>query len=260
MSTFPHMPHQLCITSTAGISTQTKIDEDQPTLSLYASISALYHFHVKINSLLWSRKIHLEHKPNIKFSLGQIVSHKIYGYRGVIIAWDHKPHVDVTNWDGLQHVDNPQNQPFYHIRPDENDCIRAFGGPRSFRYVCQDNLELCEATGLQVDDLNPREWKWDKEKGCYIPSDEMKVCSFSRVWWCASIFDQFHIANILISSSCTAKYWSLTKKWWKRLCINWEWVHVHIFMHESFRPSVRLSPRWYRRIFCPNAYYSWERV
>eukprot|EP00804_Cyclotella_cryptica_P027490 CCRYP_007465-RB/>CCRYP_007465-RB protein AED:0.01 eAED:0.01 QI:1883/1/1/1/1/1/3/591/596 len=158
----------------SGISTQAKIDEDQPTLSLYSTILALYHFHVKINSLLWSRKIHLDHKPNIKFSLGQIVRHKLYDYRGVIIAWDPKPHVDVTNWDGLQHVDNPQNQPFYHIRPDENDCIRAFGGPRSFRYVCQDNLELCEPTELEVDELSPQEWRWDKGKGSYVPSDEMK--------------------------------------------------------------------------------------
>ncbi|KAL7519912.1 hypothetical protein ACHAWX_004666 [Stephanocyclus meneghinianus] len=160
----------------SGISTHVKMNDDEHAPSVYTTISALYHFHVKVNSLLWSRKIHLKHKPKIQFSLGQIVRHKLYDYRGVIIAWDPKPHVDVSNWDGLQHVENPQNQPFYHIRPDENDCIRAFGGPRSFRYVCQDNLESCEATELQVDDLSPREWRWDKGKGSYIPSEEMRVC------------------------------------------------------------------------------------
>jgi hemimethylated DNA binding protein len=158
----------------AGLSTHSNTEEDQTT-SMYAMVSALYHFHVKINSLLWSRRLHLEHKPKIKFSLGQVVKHKLYDYRGVIVAWDHKPRVDVSNWDGLQNVENPQNQPFYHIIPDEKDCFRAFGGPRSFRYVCQANVELCEPAQLTVDDLNAQQWKWDAVQRSYIPSDEIKV-------------------------------------------------------------------------------------
>lgn len=151
-------------------------DEKKSTSAVYSSVLALYHFHVKVNSLCWSRKRHLQHKPKINFSLGQVVKHKLYGYRGVIVAWDHKPYVDVRTWDGLQHVDDPQSQPFYHIVPDEDDCIRAFGGPRSFRYVCQENVESCDATKLAVDHLNQQEWKWDEVKKVYIPSEEMRVC------------------------------------------------------------------------------------
>ena len=150
-----------------------QIKTENPTV--YSSVLALYHFHVKVNSLLWSRKKHLQHKPNIKFSLGQVVRHKLYDYRGVVVAWNHKPHVDVTNWDGLQHVNDPQNHPFYHVIPDEDDCIRVFGGPRSFRYVCQENLELCKSTELSVDELNSKEWRWDTAKHAYVPSDEMRV-------------------------------------------------------------------------------------
>lgn len=164
----------------AELISQTKMHVSPSSSSLYSSISALYHFHVKVNSLLWSRKRHLEHKPKINFALGQVVRHKLYDYRGVVVAWDHKPFVDVRRWDGLQNVKDPQNQPFYHIIPDEGDCMRAFGGPRSFRYVCQENLEACEASKLTVNDLNPKEWRWDEMKRVYIPSDEMRVsCSFA---------------------------------------------------------------------------------
>ena len=153
--------------------------DTQVTSQAYLLTSALYNFHVKINSLLWSRKKHLEHKQKIKYNLGDIVRHKNYDYKGVVVAWDHKPSVDVRGWDGVQHIDNPQNQPFYHVVPDTNDCIRTFGAPRSFRYVCQENLEQVDISDeLEVDDLNLQEWKWDNKRGVYVPTVEMRV-SFS---------------------------------------------------------------------------------
>jgi heat shock protein HspQ len=162
------------------LSTQTQTDDNASMPSVYSSVSALYMYHVKVNSLLWSRKRHLEYKPKIKFSLGQVVKHKLYDYRGVVVAWDIKSKVDVRNWDGLKHIKDPQDQPFYHVIPDENDCIRAFGGSRSFRYVCQDNLEVCETSSkLAVESLNPQEWRWEGLKGVYVPSDELKVSYYS---------------------------------------------------------------------------------
>jgi len=35
----------------------------------------------------------------------QVVRHKKFDYRGVIIGWDHRPTVDVSRWDGV--VDLP---------------------------------------------------------------------------------------------------------------------------------------------------------
>lgn len=61
---------------------------------------------------------------------------------------------------------------------DENDCIRAFGGPRPYRYVCEDNLELSSnnTQPLELDeDFNHQEWKWDAERGRYNATAEMKV-------------------------------------------------------------------------------------
>ena len=67
---------------------------------------------------------------------------------------------------------------FYLQHADENDCIRAFGGPRPYRYVCEDNLELCSNNKqpLELDeDFNHQEWKWDASRGRYNATAEMKV-------------------------------------------------------------------------------------
>ncbi len=155
--------------------------EDSPKHeSAIPLLAKLYHFHVKINSMLATRKSNQEHKHRIHFALGQVVKHKQFGFRGVIIAWDPKPRMDVTNWDGLTDIERPQEKPFFHILPDVNDCISAFGGPRHFRYVCQDNLELGPIEKTQLDlemHLDSEEWKWMSEEGRYIPSSEMKVSS-----------------------------------------------------------------------------------
>eukprot|EP00571_Detonula_confervacea_P007230 CAMPEP_0172329892 /NCGR_PEP_ID=MMETSP1058-20130122/61118_1 /TAXON_ID=83371 /ORGANISM="Detonula confervacea, Strain CCMP 353" /LENGTH=788 /DNA_ID=CAMNT_0013047085 /DNA_START=10 /DNA_END=2373 /DNA_ORIENTATION=+ len=145
--------------------------------SAISLLAKLYHFHVKINSLLWARNANEQHEQHINYKLGQVVKHKVYGFKGVIAAWDPKPRMDVSNWDGLTEVENPQEKPFYHVYPDVNDCIRVFGGPRHFRYVCQDNLELIPHNEGPLDlemDMDSEGWKWDGERGRYIPSAEMK--------------------------------------------------------------------------------------
>jgi len=92
----------------------------------------------------------------------------------VIVAADPEPTVDVSRWDGLQHIKNPEKYPFYHIIPDQDDCIQAFGGERPFRYVCEANLVDCPTTERQIEvDLGP-EWDHDATKGIYIPPDDVK--------------------------------------------------------------------------------------
>ena len=152
--------------------------ESNSDRTVFVSLAKLYAFYVKINSMLWTRHVNMQHKQNIEFSLGQVVKHKIYGFRGLVLAWDSKPRMDVSNWDGLAHIERPQEKPFYHVYPDVNDCISAFGGPRSFRYVCQDNLELSLNNDKPLDfemTLDPDEWKWVGDSGSYIPSIEMRV-------------------------------------------------------------------------------------
>ncbi len=127
-----------------------------------------------IGELLWQRRRFMENASTIKFSVGDVVTHKEYGFRGVVVASDPEPSVDVSRWDGLQHIKNPETYPFYHIIPDQGDCIEAFGGERPSRYVCEANLEICPTDRRSIEvDLDP-EWEFDASKVQYIPPDDIK--------------------------------------------------------------------------------------
>jgi hemimethylated DNA binding protein len=148
-----------------------------------SSIQKLNRFHSKVTALEWSHNTHTNHNKTIEYKLGQIVKHKLFNFRGVVTAWDPKPYMDVSRWDGLQDIENPNDKPFYHIRPDVNDCITEFGSPRSWRYVCQDNLEPYDLKHGRIElemELDSEEWGWDKENGWFAPSEELKVSCVER--------------------------------------------------------------------------------
>jgi hemimethylated DNA binding protein len=67
-----------------------------------------------------------------------------YNYRGVVLGYDQRPIMDVSGWDGVVDLPSGEDQPFYHVLPDDNDCIEAFGAPRSWRYCAQENLQMLE--------------------------------------------------------------------------------------------------------------------
>jgi hypothetical protein len=86
-----------------------------------------------------------------------------------------EPVYDVTHWDGLQHIENPEQHPFYTIIPDPSDTMAAFGGERSWRYVCEENLEPCPIENRNIDvDLEP-EWSFDASLGAYSPSQDIML-------------------------------------------------------------------------------------
>ncbi len=51
----------------------------------------LLNLTLEISEMLWIRQLSQDNKERVRFSLGQIVQHKKYGFRGVIMAWDPKP-------------------------------------------------------------------------------------------------------------------------------------------------------------------------
>jgi hemimethylated DNA binding protein len=130
----------------------------------------LYHLHelcVAVFESVSQRRISLASKDKAQFNLGDIVQHKKYGFRGVVIAWDPKPSIDVTKWDGLQDIANPQDIPFYQVVPYQNDCIQAFGAERSLKYVCEANLEACPSDKRVFDVDLPSDWKLEANGSAY---------------------------------------------------------------------------------------------
>ena len=84
-----------------------------------------------------------------------------------------EPAYEVTHWDGLQHIKNPEQYPFYHVIPDRNDVMVAFGGERPWRYVCEENLQVCPEDERSLDiDLEP-EWTIDPKNGKYQSPDDL---------------------------------------------------------------------------------------
>ena len=80
-------------------------------------------------------------RQGIKFCIGEVLRHKRFGFRAVVIGWDRRPEVDVSQWDGVVGLPSGAEQPFYRMLPDLSDCVENLGGPRDVRYVAQENLE-----------------------------------------------------------------------------------------------------------------------
>lgn len=139
----------------------------QPPTTASYHLRELLTLSIEILDVMLHRQKSKDHRDKMLFSLGDIVQHKVYGFRGVVVAWDPTPTVDVSQWDGLQHIKDPMKHPFYHVIPDQSDCIEAFGGERPLRYVCQENLELTPFSRRSIDvDLEP-EWQFDRTEGSY---------------------------------------------------------------------------------------------
>lgn len=82
--------------------------------------------------------------PPVHFSVGQVVLHKMYGYRAVIYGYDQRPTRDVSNWSGVKNLVHRDNQPFYWVFPDEDDLQKSWGSNQMYPnlYAAQENLQL----------------------------------------------------------------------------------------------------------------------
>jgi hemimethylated DNA binding protein len=124
-----------------------------PTAFTAFHIRALMDVLGRILEAMMQRRLSMESFDTMQFRVGDVVRHKKFAFRGVVVGWDATPSVDVTHWDGVRDIENVMDLPFYTIVPDKGDCIEAFGGERGLRYVCEANLEPCphDQRILQVD-------------------------------------------------------------------------------------------------------------
>jgi hemimethylated DNA binding protein len=74
----------------------------------------------------------------IHFRVGQLVRHKKYGYRAVVMGWDEACKADLS-WKRRMRIhtlEHEDNQPFYNLLVDQRDDSR-----RDRTYAAQENLE-----------------------------------------------------------------------------------------------------------------------
>mmetsp|Transcript_9863 Transcript_9863/g.18550 ORF Transcript_9863/g.18550 Transcript_9863/m.18550 type:complete len:808 (+) Transcript_9863:116-2539(+) len=145
-------------------------------------LNRLINLTSEINNVVWQRNRAKENKDRIHFPLGSVVRHKKYGFRGVVISWDPYPQTDVSNWDGLQDLEGDvNNMPFYHVIPDLSDAVKAFGRERPFRYVCQENLELCPEIDQDIEVTLDDGWSASDGMKQFIAPDILKFCHFEKI-------------------------------------------------------------------------------
>ena len=74
-----------------------------------------------------------------KFSPGEVVHHRRYGYRGLVVDFDTTCQAD-DGWHKANQTQPDKNQPWYHVLVD---------GQQQVTYVAQSNLEL-DTTGAPI--------------------------------------------------------------------------------------------------------------
>eukprot|EP01039_Chlorochromonas_danica_P003796 gene3796-4146_t len=119
--------------------------------------------------------------PAIEFEVGQVVQHRLFGFRGVIVGYDLRPTRDTSSWEGVVGLTLGQEQPFYRVVPDERD-IRGWLGPNAQRqhyYVAQQNLIAVTEPSRQLiqhPQLSICLFGFDAEKHKFRIPHQLKYC------------------------------------------------------------------------------------
>ena len=123
----------------AGAALTDPTEVQQQLDGAFACLRIMGDFQEEVVGLVERRTANADRR-GIAFQIGQVLRHRKYGFRGVVVGWDRRPTVDVSGWDGVQGLPSGPDQPFYRVLPDMRDCVELLGGPRDVRYVAQENL------------------------------------------------------------------------------------------------------------------------
>ncbi|XP_015911449.1 uncharacterized protein [Parasteatoda tepidariorum] len=91
----------------------------------------------------FSQEPRLLRHPNVKYRVGQVVRHRKWNYRGVIIGWDEKARAPIEWLEQMHGKENPhwRDMPNYSILVDTRDRLIP-----QLTYVPQENIEIITDT------------------------------------------------------------------------------------------------------------------
>lgn len=111
-----------------------------------------------------------ERAPNVRWRIGQVIKHKVNGYRGVIIGWDLKAQASKEFIEKV-HKGNKEwtNNPNYAVLIDTRDRLIPQLG-----YVAQENIELHSGRVFHGLLKNYME-RYDEIKQKYVPKPWLRA-------------------------------------------------------------------------------------
>lgn len=119
-------------------------EEGEQLEGAFEGLRRLTSLQSQLEGLVQTREKRDEDRGLVQYSIGEVLRHKNFGYRGVVVGWDGRCNRPVEWLEGNGMLPKRGQQPFYHIIPDQPDCIRLFGDTRESKYVAEDNLEPIE--------------------------------------------------------------------------------------------------------------------
>ena len=108
--------------------------------------------------------------PNVQYRIGQVIKHKVWGYRGVIIGWDPKCRAPEEWIKQMHREDKPEwrNMPNYSILVDTRDRLTP-----QVTYVPEENLEVISNMKIMHPGIEDYFEGFDGAQ--YLPRPWMKV-------------------------------------------------------------------------------------
>ncbi len=103
--------------------------------------------------------------PQVDFTLGVVVRHKLYHYRGVIVAHDMECAAG-EKWYQTNKTQPSRDQPWYHVLVDESGGLST--------YVAQSNLQS-DLSGLPINHPRLSSYFTEFKDGGYILKEDSSL-------------------------------------------------------------------------------------
>ena len=115
----------------------------------------------------------------VRYDLGQCMTHKTLGYRGVVIGWDSECRMsdDWCRSTGVHELTHGREQPFYHVLVDKRDQPGS-----QIAYVAQESIVSADVTAIDhvhfqftfADPGASFTGEVDEERGTWRPSPALR--------------------------------------------------------------------------------------
>lgn len=158
---------------------RTEVREGEATERIegaFEGLRRLTSLQSQLEGLQQTREKRDNDRAKVEYSIGQVFRHKNFGYRGVVVGWDGRCDRPKEWLIGNGMSPARGQQPFYHIIPDQPDCLRLFGSTRESKYVAQDNLEPIkdvDERAIDHEHLMAYFSRYSPSTGSFVPCEEL---------------------------------------------------------------------------------------